>query len=115
MKSIIILIIEVFRLHLLNSMSYDFGRISGCHFNPAVRMPMLLKKITLNKCVYYIAAQIIGSLFVGLCNNGILENLDGNSVFGGKVGLLQLFFIEIILTFGLVFVIFTSIIKANNF
>ena len=66
---------------VLASMIYVFGRISGAHFNPAVSIPMLLrKKITLIECCYYIVAQIIGafigSVFVGLCNKGKFKNLQ---------------------------------------
>ena len=106
---------------VLTSMIYIFGRISGAHFNPAVTIPMFLrKKITVIECGYYIVAQILGaflgSIFVGLCNKGDFKNLAGN-VINGKEGwnYFSCFFIEIILTFGLVFVIFASTIKENNF
>ena len=111
---------------VLASMIYVFGRISGAHFNPAVTLPMFLrKKITLIECACYITAQIvgalIGSVFVGLCNRGNFSNLSGNtieSVDGEEINgwdIFSCFFIEVILTFGLVFVIFASTIKANNF
>ena len=111
---------------VLASMIYVFGRISGAHFNPAVTIPMFLrKKITLIECAFYISAQIvgafIGSIFVGLCNRGNFDNLAGNtieSVDGDDINgwdIFSCFFIEVILTFGLVFVIFASTIKANNF
>ena len=109
---------------VLTSMIYLFGRISGAHFNPAVTIPMFLrKKITTIECGYYIIAQIIGafigSIFVGLCKKGNFNYLAGNCV--GEEGeenggdYFSAFFIEIILAFGLVFVIFASTIKANNF
>lgn len=109
---------------VLTSMIYIFGRISGGHFNPAVTIPMFLrKKITLIECGYYIGAQIIGafigSLCVGLCNRGEFSYLAGNSIrsSGESKGwdYFSCFFIEVILTFGLVLVIFASTIKANNF
>ena len=112
---------------VLGSMIYVFGRISGAHFNPAVTVPMFLrKKISLIECGLYIGAQIsgalIGSILVGLCNRGKFSNLGGNTVetfdYYEEVGgwdFFSSFLIEVILTFGLVFVIFASTIKANNF
>ena len=106
---------------VLTSMIYIFGRISGAHFNPAVTIPMFLrKKITGIECCYYIIAQLIGaftgSFFVGLCNKGDFKNLAGNVINGDEGwNYFSCFFIEIILTFGLVFVIFASTIKENNF
>lgn len=109
---------------VLTSMIYVFGRISGGHFNPAVTIPMFLrKKITLIECGYYICAQIIGafigSICVGLCNKGDFSYLSANQVkyvFEIKAwDYISCFLIEVILTFGFVFVIFASTIKANNF
>ena len=106
---------------VLTSMIYVFGRISGAHFNPAVTIPMFLrKKITVIECAYYICAQILGaflgSIFVGLCHRGNFENLAGNEILGEDGWkYISCFFIEILLTFGLVFVIFASTVKKNNF
>ena len=106
---------------VLTSMIYVFGRISGAHFNPAVSIPMFLRsKITLIECCYYILAQIlgafIGSIFVGLCNKGGFKVLSGNVISGDESwDYFSCFFIEVILTFGLVFVIFASTVKENNF
>ena len=106
---------------VLTSMIYVFGRISGAHFNPAVTIPMFLrKKITVIECGYYICAQLLGaflgSTFVGLCHRGNFKNLAGNEIWeeGGWV-YFSCFFIEILLTFCLVFVIFASTVKKNNF
>ena len=105
---------------VLTSMIYIFGRISGAHFNPSVTKPKKKKKkITGIECCYYIIAQLIGaftgSFFVGLCNKGDFKNLAGNVINGDEWNYFSCFFIEIILTFGLVFVIFSSTIKENNF
>ena len=106
---------------VLTVMIYIFGRISGAHFNPAVSIPMFLRqKITLIECGYYIGAQILGaflgSILVGLCNFGKFNYLAGNEIPGDKGwDYASAFLIEVILTFGLVFVIFASTIKENNF
>lgn len=106
---------------VLTSMIYVFGRVSGAHFNPAVTIPMFLrKKITAIECCYYIFAQLIGaflgSILVGLCHKGKFKNLSGNSIEAdGFWDYFSCFLIEVILTFGLVFVIFASTIKENNF
>lgn len=107
---------------VLTSMIYVFGRISGGHFNPAVSIPMYLrKKITLIECCYYICAQItgafIGSIFVALCNEGNFKDLmpNGNEDMKKAWTYISCFLIELILTFCLVLVIFASTIKENNF
>ena len=107
---------------VLASMIYIFGRISGAHFNPAVSIPMFLRqKITLIECGYYVGAQIsgafLGSILVGLCNYGEFKDLAGNKIREKNTGwdYASCFLIEVILTFGLVFVIFASTIKENNF
>ena len=112
---------SIYAAFVLCSMIYVFGRISGGHFNPAVTIPMFLRqKISLMECIYYIIAQIsggfIGSILVGLCNRASFKYMAGNYIENddGK-GFFSAFLIEVILTFGLVFVIFASTIKANNF
>ena len=102
----------VYAAFVLCSMIYVFGRISGGHFNPAVTIPMFLRhKITLMDCIYYIIAQIsggfIGSILVGLCNRVSFKYMGATYVPNddGK-GFFSAFLIEVILTFGLVFVIF---------
>jgi aquaporin Z len=107
---------------VLTTMIYIFGRISGAHFNPAVTIPMFLrKKISLIECCYYIGAQLVGaflgSILVIICNKGEYESISANGT-GNFISFwdyFSCFVIEIILTFGLVFVIFASTIKENNF
>ena len=58
---------------VLVSMIYLFGKVSGGHFNPAVSIPMCIrKKITLPQCFYYIGAQLLGS-FVGNIVAGLIS------------------------------------------
>ena len=57
---------------ILTSMIYLFGKIFGGHFNPAVSIPMCLrKKISLCECFYYIGAQILGG-FISFILIGLL-------------------------------------------
>ena len=106
---------------VLTSMIYIFGRISGGHFNPAVTIPMYLrKKITFGECTYYIIAQILGGFFgsilVGICSQGNFDNLCPNTFEKyNSWSCLSCFACEFILTFILVSVIFASTIKKNNF
>lgn len=106
---------------VLTSMIYMFGRISGGHFNPAVTIPMYLrKKITFGECIYYIIAQItggfFGSILVTLCSQGNLDNLAPNAYeeYNSWSGV-SCFVCEFVLTFILVSVIFASTVKKNNF
>ena len=106
---------------VLTSMIYIFGRISGAHFNPAVTIPMFLrKKITFGECIYYIIAQIsgafLGSILVALCSQGNFENLCPNTFeLYNSWSCFSCFICEFLLTFILVSVIFASAVKKNNF
>lgn len=106
---------------VLTSMIYIFGKISGAHFNPAVSIPMFLReKITLQECIFYIVAQILGAFFgsilVGLCSQGNFENLSSNAFEEHSAwSYFSCFLCEFILTFGLVLAIFASTIERNNF
>ena len=86
-----------------------FANISGAHFNPFVSLAMFLrKKINEKLLIIYIPSQILGCLLgVMLANvffeHDILElstkNRDG----------FHIFLSEIIATFGLIFIIFTTL------
>lgn len=106
---------------VLTSMIYIFGKISGAHFNPAVSIPMFLReKITLQECIFYIVAQILGAFFgsilVGLCSQGNFENLSSNAFEEHSAwSYFSCFICEFLLTFVLVLAIFASTIERNNF
>ncbi|KAM9790897.1 aquaporin-4-like isoform 2-T3 [Syngnathus typhle] len=90
-----------------------FGHISGGHINPAVTLAMVVtRKVTIIKGVFYLLAQLVGAVagagIVRLATPPYFrENLGvtglGKDVSGG-MGLL----VELLLTFQLVFTIFTS-------
>ena len=102
-------------------MIYMFGKVSGGHFNPAVTIPMYLrKKITIKECTYYIIAQILGGFFgsilVCICSQGNFDNVCPNTFENfNSWSYFSCFACEFILTFILVSVIFASTIKKNNF
>lgn len=114
---------------VITAMIYCFGRISGAHFNPSVSIPMFLrKKIRLDELIYYSAAQysggFLGSLFVALCNRGRFQWLSSTQI-GSFLknenseldawSYIGAFLSELLLTFGLVTVVFASTNKKNNF
>lgn len=116
---------------VVGALIYIFGRISGAHFNPSVSIPMFLRgKLTLRELIYYTIAQFsggfVGSLFVALCNKGKFDKLSSTQIgnylkqLDGKNELdtwcyISAFLCEILLTFGLVMVVFGSTVKRNNF
>jgi len=113
---------------VLASMIYLFGKVSGGHFNPAVSIPMYIrKKITLPQCFYYIGAQLLGSfvgnIVIGLITKGeisisyIIDNSNSNDDSKTKSKAwtyASCFIFEMISTFILVLVTFGSNTKENK-
>ncbi len=113
---------------VLASMIYLFGKVSGGHFNPAVSIPMCIrKKITLPQCFYYIGAQLLGSfvgnIVIGLITKGeisisyIIDNSNSNDDSKTKSKAwtyASCFIFEMISTFILVLVTFGSNTKENK-
>ena len=90
---------------LINS----FAKYSGAHFNPAVTIAFfILKKIKANEAIKYIFAQIVGALFAVIIVNTMhgkeLIELSSNVRSGNNI-----YFSEILATFGLVLVILLNI------
>lgn len=97
------------------------ARISGGHLNPAVTFGMLITgNIKSKDAGLYIAAQLLGavaaSLSVGLLspNTQITAGNLGVTLPAAGVGLVSLMGIEIILTFLLVFVIFSVAVDEKS-
>lgn len=64
-----ILIALAFGLALV-ALVYMFGKISGCHVNPAVSIACLIDgRMSVFECVYYIGAQLLG----GIAGAGLLS------------------------------------------
>ncbi|MDP7244743.1 MAG: aquaporin [Flavobacteriales bacterium] len=87
-------------------MVYVGIHISGAHYNPAVTVAMIIRRLTSPKeAVYYILSQLIGAflaaLFVFWFNSALIyiEPSETASVF-------QILFIEFAFTFFLILVIF---------
>lgn len=103
------------------AMAYSIGRISGCHINPAVSIAMLVaKKMTVKEFVAYVIAQVVGGFLGAVALFGFAKmggaTLVGNACngfVGGNGydnigGMFAAIFVEIILTFIFVYVIFNA-------
>jgi len=89
---------------------YSFADISGAHFNPAVTFACWLTKKTSNrKFILFVFSQILGGIFsmlaLMLCFDKSLDSLAIEPPKNESLG--RVFFMECVLTFILVFVIFT--------
>jgi aquaporin Z len=105
---------------IVMSIIYAYGHISGAHINPAVTLSLLVGgRITLNKALFYVFAQFLGSLLAPLL---IIIILGSNANLGETTGTLtqnniwQAVLLEAILTFVLVSIIFQAAVygKAGN-
>ena len=106
----------------ISVMIYTIGHISGGHINPAVTIAMLVsRKINLNNAIGYITFQIIGAVIASVISRTIFDigskvqwglHQPGMAINGNEMTAL---FVEIILTFFLVFTIFGVTVspKAN--
>jgi len=91
---------------VLMIMVYSLGYISGGYFNPAVTIGMFLyKKLKRLETIYYIIAQILGSVLALVIYSLISNKLFSPGIPSGSTFISALI-IEIIFTFALVFVIF---------
>lgn len=98
------------------------AHVSGGHINPAVTVPMLLtRKITIVKAIFYVLAQSIGAIL----GSGLLHFLHphdyagkdeglGNTTLGKDMQVIQGLGIELVITFVLVFTVFSSCDKRRN-
>ena len=103
------------------AMAYSIGRISGCHINPAVSLAMLVaKKMTVKEFVAYVIAQVVGGFLGALALFGFAK-MGGDALIGNACngfvggngydnigGMFAAIFVEIILTFIFVYVIFNA-------
>mmetsp|Transcript_5757 Transcript_5757/g.14337 ORF Transcript_5757/g.14337 Transcript_5757/m.14337 type:complete len:254 (-) Transcript_5757:56-817(-) len=99
-----------------------FGHISGGNINPAVTIALLLaKQIEWVQCLFYVAAQILGSIFA----SGLLLIVFDDDILGGyntilvssKTGEKNIgaaFIVELITTMLLLFSVFATIDPRRN-
>jgi aquaporin Z len=91
--------------------------ISGAHFNPAVTIGVLAtRKISLPSAVAYVVAQCLGAIAGATVlrlsvTGGVLERVQmGTPVPGAGASLLEVFLVEVVLTFFLMLVIYGTAI-----
>ncbi|QKV91723.1 aquaporin [Streptomyces sp. NA02950] len=104
----------------LIAIAYAFGRISGCHINPAITLGVLLaKRIGIRRAVEYWVAQLIGAIIGAAVLFLLAKQVPrlqtygafGTNGYGGRspvgLGAGGAFLAEVLLTFLLVFVFLT--------
>ena len=91
---------------------YSFADVSGAHFNPAVTFACWIAGKTSNRrAILYVLAQLLGSIVASALVNavaapGMLDLLLVHK--GPGIAVWQAILMEVLLTFVLVFVIFTT-------
>ncbi|KAJ8391931.1 hypothetical protein AAFF_G00084020 [Aldrovandia affinis] len=97
----------------ISTMVYCFGHISGAHINPAVTVAMLFtRKISIVKAFFYLAAQCLGatagSAILYVITPGTTGGPFGVTLLSSNISLLQGIAVELLITFQLVFTVFTT-------
>ena len=89
----------------LTALIWIFISISGAHFNPAVSLIMLLKKeLTFKEFSYFSCFQFAGGFFGAILVN-IMFGLDPVQISENERSGLNIYFSELIATFGLIITI----------
>ena len=89
----------------LTALIWIFISISGAHFNPAVSLIMLLKKeLTFKEFSYFSCFQFAGGFFGAILVN-IMFGLDPVQIAENERSGLNIYFSELIATFGLIITI----------
>jgi len=105
--------ILIFHFFLILVVIYAFAHLSGGHFNPSVTLAtMLTLRITILRFFFYIFAQLVGAItgagFILICFPTSMTDLyDGTFAPGPGISDANAVVIEIILTFGLLFGVFS--------
>ena len=95
---------------IVTVMIYAIGHVSGAHINPAVTIALFIgKKFDKKQVLPYIISQLLGATFASLL---VLTIIGGDSFVGATLpragNFMQSFYLEIALTFFLMFVIIGS-------
>lgn len=95
---------------VIAAMIYAIGHISGAHINPAVTIAFWLgKKFDKKDVLPYISSQILGAIFASLLIFAILgTDASAGATLPRDGNFMQSFYLEVILTFFLMFVIVSS-------
>ena len=89
----------------LTALIWIFISVSGAHFNPAVSMIMFLKKeLTLKQFSYFISFQVAGGFFGAILAN-VMFGLEPLQISANERSGLNIYFSELIATFGLIITI----------
>ena len=99
---------------IVMAMVYAIGHVSGAHINPAVTIALWIgKKLDKKLVLPYIVSQLSGAIFASLL---VLIIIGGESFIGATLpkdgNFMQSFYLEIALTFFLMFVIIGSTSKS---
>eukprot|EP00842_Homolaphlyctis_polyrhiza_P006362 jgi/Hompol1/6727/HPOL_005060-RA len=98
---------------------YSFADVSGAHFNPAVTFATVITgKVSVRKGLAFIGIQLLASVFATLFLFAVFPGVNGNGPssipsflvvnIDSDAHVAQAFFMEVILTFILVYVIFAT-------
>ncbi len=91
---------------IILAMIYAIGDISGAHMNPAVSIAFLVAgRIKMVETIIYIIAQLAGAFLASLTLKLLFPQIENPGVTMPAGSDMQSFFLEIILTFFLMFVI----------
>lgn len=88
--------------------------ISGAHFNPAVSLvAMLRKELSVGEFIGYFLAQVLGAS-IGVITANLLYQLPAIEISTTSRGGSHLFLSEIVATFGLILVVFSTWVKIST-
>ena len=88
--------------------------ISGAHFNPAVSLvAMLRKELSVGEFMGYFLAQVLGAS-IGVITANLLYQLPAIEISTTSRGGSHLFLSEIVATFGLILVVFSTWVKIST-
>lgn len=105
---------------------YSFADVSGAHFNPAVTFATIVtRKVSVRKGLAFIGIQLFASVFATLFQMVVFPGVGANNDVGDipaflvvdlnpQSNIMNAFFMELSLTFILVYVIFATAFDTGN-
>ncbi|KAG9353151.1 hypothetical protein JZ751_017727, partial [Albula glossodonta] len=118
-KSSTILMISLCFGLSITTMVYCFGHVSGAHINPAVTVALVFsRKFNLDKAFFYIVSQCLGaaagSAIVYVAVPKTENKTFGVTLLSSDISLIQGIMVELLITFQLVFTVFTTCDPKNS-